>query len=76
MKMEKNNGMVKLLEKLTELVEQGRLEIEGVTIHNSHFDIELGNDAEHFEGDIKLRVVMDTDVIQFGNMLSEAMKGE
>ena len=66
--------MTEILEKLLELAKEGRLEIENVTINNSGYEIALGDDAEHFNGDIKFTVRMDTDVITFGNLLTEAMK--
>tara|TARA_R110000772_G_scaffold220954_2_gene331363 strand:- start:1351 stop:1554 length:204 start_codon:yes stop_codon:yes gene_type:complete len=66
--------MTEILAKLLELAQEGRLELDGVVIGNSGYEIELGNDAEHFEGEIKLRVKMDTDVLTFGSILSEAMK--
>lgn len=66
--------MKEVLAKLLELAESGRLEIDGVTLSNAGYEIELGRDAEHFDGEIKFRVKMDTDVITFGNILSEGMK--
>lgn len=66
--------MVEVLETLLALAKEGRLELDGLTLGNSGYEIEIGTNAEHFEGEIKLRVTMDTDIISFGNILSQSMK--
>ena len=68
--------MKQVLTALSNLIEKGDLEIEGVTIGNSGYEIELGNNAEHFEGDIKLRVVSKNGIIELGNLITKAMKDE
>jgi len=66
--------MVAVLEKLLTLAKEGRLTVHGVSISNEAYEIAIGDDNAHFTGDIKLAVEMDTDVIYFGTMLSNALK--
>lgn len=66
--------MEDLLKELEDMIKEGKLKIEGVTINNSAYEIELGNNTEGFDGDIRLRVTSEYDVIELGNKLGKAMK--
>ena len=66
--------MEAILRKLLNLSENDHLELEGVTLSNAGYDIEIGQSNEKFEGEIKLRVKYDGDVIDLGNELSGALK--
>ena len=66
--------MEELLKELTQMLHEGELQIEGVTIGNSGYEIEIGKNAEGFDGEIKLRVTSTCDVIELGNRLGKAMK--
>lgn len=66
--------MIKVLKKLVELAEQGRLQIENVRLNDRGHEIEIGESSQTFEGEIKLEVTLDADVIDFGNMLKEAIE--
>lgn len=68
--------MKEVLTALSNMIEKGELEIDGVTIGNSGYEIEIGNGAEHFEGDIKLRVTSKHGIIELGNIIAKAMKDE
>lgn len=73
MSLEDDKKMVKALQALTTLVAEGKLHIDGVTISNSSYEIELGAN-ETFEGDIKFRVTSEYDVIKIGNILDKAIQ--
>ena len=64
--------MTEILRKLLNLAENGHLEVEGVVLGNP-YDIDIGH-TEKFEGEIKLRVKYNGDVIDLGNELSKVMK--
>ena len=66
--------MEELLKELATMIHEGSLQIEGVIIGNSGYEIELGKDADAFDGEIKLRVTSTWDVIELGNRLGKAMK--
>ena len=66
--------MNEILGKLLALAQESELEIEGVTLSNSGYDIEIGQDNDTFEGEIKLRVKYKGNVIDLGNELSGALK--
>lgn len=68
--------MKKVLEALSVMVDSGELEIDGITIGNAGYEIEIGKGAEHFEGDIKLRVTSKHGIIDLGNIIAKAMKDE
>ena len=66
--------MEELLKELSQMLREGSLQIEGVTIGNSGYEIELGKAANGFDGEIKLTVTSTCDVIELGNRLGKAMK--
>lgn len=66
--------MEAILRKLLSLSENNHLEVEGVTLSNAGYDIEIGQDNEKFDGEIKLRVKYNGNVIDLGNELSGALK--
>lgn len=68
--------MHELLLKLLELSEQGRLNIDNVRLSDRGHEINIGEQAEAFEGEIKLEVTCDADVIELGNMLKQAIDKE
>lgn len=67
------NNMENIVVKIGRLVEDGLLTVEGVVIATP-YEIELGADNEQFDGEIKLHVKYDGDVIQLSNLLIEASK--
>jgi hypothetical protein len=68
--------MIEALTMLLALAKEGRLNVESLRIGTHGYELEVGNTGENFEGEIKLRVTMDTDVLSFGSMLSECVRRE
>lgn len=65
--------MIEVLRKLLELAESGRLDIENLRLNDMGHTIDIGHAVTTFEGEITLEVSVDADVIEFGNMLKQAM---
>lgn len=67
--------MIELVKELEKMINEGKLKIEGVTIDNHMREIELGSGTvEGFDGDIRLRVTSECDVIELGNRLGKAIQ--
>lgn len=66
--------MEKLLEELVTMIKDGSLTVDGVTIGNNAYDIEIGKDTDGFDGEIKLRVRSTDDVLALGNRLGGVMQ--
>lgn len=66
--------MIEILKELLVLAEQGRLDLENVRLNDRGHSIEIGSNTQPFEGEITFEVTLDTDVIEFGHMLKQAIE--
>ena len=65
--------MEAVLKELLVMLQDGKLTIEGVTMANEGYEIAVG-DGEGFNGELRLKVSSEFDVIELGHRIAKAMK--